>query len=380
MAARTDAPPTLLIFAGGGTGGHIYPALAVAEAARSLAPGVRCTFLCSTRPIDAAILRAHGATFEPIPAAPFGARPRALARFLMSWRGAVARARAVIEREAGTDGRMPVKLVAMGGFVAAPAVSAARRLRIPVALVNLDAVPGKANRVIARRADLNLSATGPAERVPPSWRRIPPIVRRDAMPPAPPDECRRLLGLDPDTPTLFISGGSQGARTINDLLIHLLDTGAEIRDAFRGWQVFHQTGDKGEAEVRAVYERAGIPARVVPFWDRIGVAWGAADAAIARSGAGTVGEVWASATPTIFLPYPYHRDQHQRINAEPLTRVGGAEVIDDLIDPARSAPAFGAAIRRLLTDANRRVAMRDALRSLGPTDGAGQAAKAVLAL
>lgn len=371
--------PTFL-FAGGGTGGHLYPGLAIAEALRSRAsasnePAPRCLFICSTRPIDASILRAEGTEFEPLRAEPFGVHPKRLLRFLLAWRGSVSAAERMLERERAASPRIVV--AAMGGFVAAPVVAAAMSMRIPIALVNLDAAPGKANRWIASRATVALSATGESEKVPSQWRRIAPIVRSAALPRGTPDACRGRLGLREATPTLFVSGGSQGATSINALLMRLASTRA---DAFAGWQVFHQTGERDAAPVAEAYRNGGVSAVVVPFCAAMGDAWGASDLAVARGGAGTVGEAWASATPTVFLPYPYHRDEHQRWNARPLEVAGGALIVRDRIDPSANEPDAGEALVRLLRDAPARARMRDALQRLGPADGARAAAEAIAGL
>ncbi|MGD9692680.1 MAG: glycosyltransferase [Phycisphaerales bacterium] len=368
MSGRT------FIFAGGGTGGHLYPALAIAQALRALEPESRSLFLCSTRAIDAEILGAEGVAFTPIPAAPFGTRPRALLRFLRAWPRAVRAAQRAMESCEGSR----VRVVAMGGFVAAPAVAAARRVGAPVALVNLDAAPGKANKVIARRADLTL--TTPAPLAPSSWERITPIVRGDAMASGSAEACREALGLDASLPTLFVSGGSQGARSINELMIVLAEDHPEI---FRGWQVFHQTGVREDERVERAYESAGVRARVVPFVREIGRAWGAADLALARCGAGTVAEVWCSHTPTVFLPYPYHRDEHQRHNAEVLlAHEGDAPVIieKDRIDPAVNAGVIGPILGSIMGAPERRRSMKTAFGKLGKPHGAHEAAVRLLSL
>lgn len=360
------------IFAGGGTGGHLYPALAIWSAIRASCPEASHHFLCSTRAIDAEILGAEGVTFTPIPAAPFGVRPRSLSRFLRAWPGAVRAAERVL-RDAGEG---DTTLVAMGGFVAAPAVAAARRVGARVALVNLDASPGKANRVIARRADLTL--TTPAPMAPATWERITPIVRADAWPGGDAGACRAALGLDPALPTLFVSGGSQGARSINELMIALAES---CPDLFRGWQVFHQTGIREDDRVERAYEGAGVRAVVTPFVRGIGSAWGAADVALARCGAGTVAEVWASGTPTLFLPYPFHRDEHQRHNAETLLRAGAeAPVIieRDRIDAKENVRVIGPVLRALMGSSERRDAMRRAFSGFGKPDGAREAAVRLL--
>lgn len=343
------------VFAGGGTGGHIFPALAIAE---HLA-GSRCVFVCSDRPLDAQILGKAGAEFRIIPAKPVGVRPRALLRFLRSWGPSIRASRGLL-REIRNSGGAPV-VVAMGGFVAAPVAQAARAERVPLILVNMDVIPGKANRWISRRASrIVTSAPVPGS----TWERVPPIVRAAAKASGTAAECRAALGLDPSMRTLLVTGASQGARSVNTLLTSLLGTN---RTAFDGWQVIHQTGSGEDAAVHAAYQSAGIPALVRPFFDGMGLAWGAADAAVSRAGAGSVAEAWSNAVPTVFLPYPYHRDQHQKHNAEPLASAGAA-VIET--DPVIGGQGAAAAVLALLCDGRRREAMRRAYQPLGPADGA----------
>ncbi|MFM9995338.1 MAG: UDP-N-acetylglucosamine--N-acetylmuramyl-(pentapeptide) pyrophosphoryl-undecaprenol N-acetylglucosamine transferase [Phycisphaerales bacterium] len=369
--AAPSALTRVYLFAGGGTGGHIFPGLAIAEQLAELDRSSRCVFLCSDRPLDSEILRREGVPFAVIPAKPLSLRPAALARFVWSWGGAVRAARAAI-RDARRGGASVV-VIAMGGFVSAPAVRAASAERVPVTLVNLDALPGMANRWIARRADRVFTSASVTGR---DWTAVPPIVRRAARTAMTPGECRRSFGLQPDWPTLLVTGASQGAASINGLLHFLVSNHPE---AFRGWQVIHQTGPGGEDVMDAAYERARVPAAVHAFIDAMGPAWGSAELAVSRSGAGSVAEAWANAIPTVFMPYPYHRDEHQRVNARPLEEAGAAVVARDLIEPAANAGAAGAAILRLMGDAARRAAMRAAFASLDPADGAERIARALAA-
>lgn len=363
-------PSRTFLFAGGGTGGHIYPALAIAEQFAG-APDVRWSVLCSLRPLDAEILSDEHAPFSPLPARPFGLSPRTFLRFLWNWGDSVRAARQSIA-EARRLG--PVHVVAMGGFVAAPAVRAARAERVPVTLVNLDAVPGRANRMIAKSA----SACFTAAHVDSSnWTFIPPIVRRAALAPGSPQHCRKALGLDPDRPTLFVTGASQGARSINDLLAALI---REHRETFltHRWQVIHQTG-KGEVDTtRQAYADAGVPAVVGPYFKAMGLPWGAADLAISRAGAGSVAEAWANSVPTLFFPYPYHKDQHQRENAKPLIEAGAALLLNDFIDAARNTRDHAPAILNLLQRADERTRMRSAFATLPKADGAVRVASFLL--
>ncbi len=369
-----------VVFAGGGTGGHLYPGLAISEQLNQIsasnASATRSVFACSTRPLDAEILRQENADFRPIPAEPFALAPRTLIRFLRTWGSAVRAGRTLLRELHGQH--REVLVVAMGGFVAAPMTQAARVERCPVTLVNLDATPGKANRWIARHAQKVFTAAQvvglPSAR---DWINIPPIVRRAALPPGDAQHCRKLLGLDPHRPTLLATGASQGAKSINDFLTALTLQSPDVFAA-GGWQVIHQAGGKADlSAIEHAYSQARVPAVVRAFLSPMGPAWGAADLAISRAGAGSVAEAWASTVPTIFLPYPYHRDQHQRANALPLETRGACLIASDQIDPPQNLRTIGPLVLRLMQDAMARSAMRDALRALGPADGAAQVAQAI---
>lgn len=360
-----------LIFAGGGTGGHIYPALAIAEEAVRLDRRVVAHVLCSSRRVDKEILGRESVAHSSLPAQPPSISPRGLVRFALTWVPSVALTRLVLEEHLRTG---PTVLVAMGGFVCPPAVKGAQREGVPVVLVNLDAVPGKANRWVAERAERVFTATGVEQ----GWPVVGPIVRPGLIEPSSPSFARRRFRLDEQARTLLITGGSQGARSINELMMHLL---AHHAGAFAGWQVIHQTGGQHDpAPVRAAYERARVRAWVGAYLgpDEISAAWAAADLSIGRCGAGTVGEAWATRTPAVFLPYPYHKDQHQKRNAEPLVRAGAAVVLDDLVDPEKNAAAHAGTLVALLSDSARFAALAEPAARLGPADGAARVAKALV--
>ncbi len=358
------------IFAGGGTGGHLFPGLAIVECIRTTAPDADAIFIASERRIDADILKSSGERSITVPAKPFGVKPRALASFLKSWGPSVRASRQVI-RELKKNGREPV-VAAMGGFVAPAVVQAARADRVPVVMFNLDATPGLANRWIAKRAQQVLTSYA----IPrwPNATRIPPIVRTEAIARDGAAACRERMGLEPDAPTLAVLGGSQGATTINRAMAALV---AHDEQSFAGWQVIHQSGTSDQTELAEAYERAGIRAVVQPFFGAVGDVWGAASLAIARAGAGTVAESWANATPAIFLPYPHHRDHHQAANAQPLVDRGGAVVIRDVMDASENARSIVEAIRKI-GGAEGLESMASGLRSLGPANGADVAADLLL--
>ena len=361
-----------ITLAGGGSGGHIYPNLAVLEALehRLGADAVSARFLVSTRAIDRSILEAERRPFSVIPAMPVQLRPLAMARLVFGWGRAVRAARTAIREH-----RSQVVL-ATGGFVSAPVSFAARAEGVPFVLLNLDAVAGKANRFSARSAAVRLTTvTGP--RVPAPWEAIRPVVRASALTLGTPAECRERLGLDPDRLTLLVTGGSQGARSINQMMARL------TRDApkpFKDWQILHQCGTGDSAEQQAAYGRAWANAVCVDYIDDMASAWGAADLAVARCGAGTVSEIWAARVPSVLLPYPYHRDNHQALNAERLSIADAAIIHTDRIEAEANVAEAGDTILELMQDEQARLAMRSAFDQLGPTDGAETVAGRVIEL
>jgi len=366
-----------VVFAGGGTGGHLFPGVAIAEVLRARRPLRPIVFACSEREIDARILEKQTLAGEPVvfrtnPGKPFGLRPATLLRFVRAWGGAVRQGRGLIrELRAAAGGERPI-VVAMGGFVAAPLVQAARAERCRILMMNLDAVPGRANRWISRHADRILTTANVPDC---DWTRIKPLVRSQARWGGTRGEARQRLGLDPSRPTLFITGASQGSKSINRFLIELVGrSGAEFRD----WQIIHQTGPTEAPEARAAYAGAGVPAVVEPFFDVMAPCWGAADCAVARAGAGSVSEAWANGVPTLFMPYPFHADQHQLANAAELVDGGAAVVAEDLVEPGRNLDgAAGLGLMALLRDVGRRDELRRGLAALGPVDGAERVADVI---
>src|ERR1043165_2651250 len=226
-----------VVFAGGGSGGHIFPALAIDEELRRLAGNdTTSVFVCSDRALDEQIMKREKVAYRVIPAKPISTRPRGLIRFLMNWGPSVRAGRSLIRELRGSHDR--VHVVAMGGFVAAPIARAARSEHVPVTLVNMDAVPGKANRLIARSVKDVVSCVpvvGPCARL--DWPVVPPIVRPSALASLDAAACRRALGLEASKKTLLVTGGSQGAVTINRTVLGVARAGA-----LAGWQVIHQIG------------------------------------------------------------------------------------------------------------------------------------------
>ncbi len=307
-----------ILMAGGGSGGHISPGIAVAEGLERARPGVTCLFAHSSRVIDADILAEAGRAGSALPAQPPSFRPARALAFVRQFARSRRQASNLL-RDHSVDA-----VVLLGGFVAAPVAAAAKALDVPTLLVNLDRVPGRANRWMRRRASRVCSAVTTTKPFADLIVGMP--IRSSATPAGDKASCRRQLGLHPALPTLLVTGASQGAGTINRLMPELA---RQHPDLLRGWQIVHLSGRGASASVAQAWKDTGTEATVYEFRHDMGVLWGAADLAISRAGACSVAEITHAGIPAIYLPYPHHRDDHQRHNCEPAVDAGAACCIRD---------------------------------------------------
>ncbi|QQE10677.1 UDP-N-acetylglucosamine--N-acetylmuramyl-(pentapeptide) pyrophosphoryl-undecaprenol N-acetylglucosamine transferase [Planctomycetota bacterium] len=355
-----------VIFAGGGSGGHIFPNIAINEQLIDLAPDASAHYLLSSRAIDTDIASKNDLPYTSLPASPLIMRPKPFFNFLKNFKTSKLQCIELFNQ------LKPTALVATGGFVSGPAVKAAKSLNIPIALVNLDAVPGKANKFAAKDAT-EIFTVYPSGQLPRA-RQIGLPLRQSARIQKPQDLARLDLGIDPAKPTLLIFAGSQGGQTLNNMMIEFGQR-TNARNLLTDWQILHFTGPADRDKVAEAYESLGIPAKVESFCNQMHLAWSAATLAICRSGAGSVAEVWANAVPTIFLPYPFHKDNHQQANVEPLVASGGSLILKDLIEPYLNASQLIGALKALVTNEIRRDKMKACLQRTTPPDGANEVAR-----
>ncbi|MBP2369307.1 UDP-N-acetylglucosamine--N-acetylmuramyl-(pentapeptide) pyrophosphoryl-undecaprenol N-acetylglucosamine transferase [Pseudonocardia parietis] len=311
--APASAPGALsVVVAGGGSAGHIEPALAVADAIRRLVPGARVTALGTEKGLDTQLIPARGYQLELIPPVPLPRKPSAdLLKLPGNVLGAVRRVREVLESvEADV-------VVGFGGFVSLPAYLGARG-RVPIVVHEANARAGLANKVGARFAAAVATAvpgTGLAneEVVGMPLRRTITTLDRAALRP----EARTYFNLPPHGPVLLVFGGSQGSRTLNEAV-------AESLPAFtgRGISVLHAYGRDGTpADPRPGY----FP---MPYIDRMDLAYAASDVVLARSGMTTVAELTAVGLPAVYVPLP-HGNGEQALNARPVVQAGGGKLVQD---------------------------------------------------
>jgi UDP-N-acetylglucosamine--N-acetylmuramyl-(pentapeptide) pyrophosphoryl-undecaprenol N-acetylglucosamine transferase len=334
------------VFAGGGTGGHLFPGLAVADSLRRREPEAAITFFTTARALDKELVgRTPFAQIEQ-PVRPFTAHPLRFPGFWWSWHKSVRAARAFL-----TDKR-PRAVLGLGGYAAGPAVVAAHSLGIRTAILNQDALPGRANRWLARHADLVVLQWDVSRTHFPGGTNCQtlgcPIRAEFAS--ASRQEGRRCFDLDPDRLVLLVTGASQGARTVNRVMQRVWPEFSAERD---DWQLLHLSGSLDEDETRAAYAAGGVPAKVLAFTHEMWLAVAAADAVVSRAGASTLAELTALGRPSILLPYPYHRDRHQHANAQVLVDAGAAVLVEDRLDPAQNRGPVLEALQRLADAATR---------------------------
>lgn len=365
----------LIAFAGGGTGGHLYPALAIAGVLRERLPRARIVFFGTQRPIDDRILRDTDCELIPQALPRVSGAPWRWVQMLMSFRRAHLSCRARFAHD------RPDIVVGTGGLGSFPAVYEAVRCGIPTALLNPDALPGRANRQLAKHVDAVFVQWAQVENHFPrgtSVRVLGCPVRR-VFNRASRENGIERFDLDPARKTLLITGASQGARTINQAVIANLP----FLERLEGWQVLHLTGDADFEQVQAAYRGSDVRAKVLPFTDSMADALGAADLVVSRAGASTLAEIAAVGRAAILLPYPYHKDMHQLANARCLVSAGdgmAARIVHDAIDPTINAPALREALEPLLMDDAKRDAMAAATRRIGRGHAATRIAEELLDL
>ncbi|MBL7220813.1 MAG: UDP-N-acetylglucosamine--N-acetylmuramyl-(pentapeptide) pyrophosphoryl-undecaprenol N-acetylglucosamine transferase [Phycisphaerae bacterium] len=353
------------IFAGGGTGGHLYPALAVAEQLLEAKGDAAVVFACSNRPIDRRVLASLDYAMVPQPIRPLPRRLRSAPGFLLSWWRSRKLARTLLRD------LKPAAVLGTGGFAAAPLVKEASKAAIRTAMLNPDAVPGKANKYLGKYVDVvftqfDSTTAGFAPDIAPRVRTVGCPIRR-GFAQADRNEAIEHFSLDPGRKTLLVNGGSQGAATINEAVAMLDDDLGELADS---WQMLHVTGLSQVTEVTDPTPGQAIPSTVLNYCDRMDLAYAVADLALCRGGASTAAELAASRTPAIIMPYPYHADEHQRLNAAPLEECGAAIICTDAAAGATNARMLREHLIVLMSDSDRLESMRTSAASMARPNAA----------
>lgn len=343
----TSDPAPLIAIACGGTGGHLFPGIAVGE--ELLRRNCSVMLLISPKEVDQqAVKSAVGMEVRTLPAVGLSGN---LIRFLKGYWRSYREARRLYAN------RRPDAVLAMGGFTSAAPVLAGKHLGAKTFLHESNSIPGRANRWLAHVVNEAFvyfhAASGML-----SLQRIRTVgmpVRSQFLEPLDPAAARMALGLQPDKPVLLVMGGSQGAHRINEFAIAALPL---LRQRWQDLQFIHLTGADDLTRVQQVYSAAGARAVVRPFLTEMDLAMGAATAAVSRAGASSLAELAALRLPAVLIPYPHAADNHQYYNALAFVEGGAARMVEqDSATPDRLATMLA----DLLASGPARPQMQDAL-------------------
>jgi UDP-N-acetylglucosamine--N-acetylmuramyl-(pentapeptide) pyrophosphoryl-undecaprenol N-acetylglucosamine transferase len=349
-----DRKTTRIVFAGGGTGGHLYPALAVAAEFGRRDPGASIVFVGAKRGLEQRLVPAAGYPLRTLP--------------LSGLKGASAPAKLVAATAAGWAtlrcvvwmlGERPDLVIGVGGYVSGPAVLAGRLLGVPTMVMEQNHFPGTTNRWLAPRVDaVCLPSEAARARIGGKTFVTGNPVRAEFAEIGEPQAHA--------TAQLFVFGGSRGAHSINRAMCEALSGLARISPAP---SITHQTGPADETEVGSAYDSYPGKHEVRSYFDDMPARVAAADIVVCRAGASTIAELCAAGRPAVLVPYPYAADDHQRHNAETLRDAGAALMV---ADADLDGDTLAAAVAGLAGDAERRREMGRAARSLALPDAAAR--------
>jgi UDP-N-acetylglucosamine--N-acetylmuramyl-(pentapeptide) pyrophosphoryl-undecaprenol N-acetylglucosamine transferase len=352
----------LFVFAGGGTGGHLFPGIAVGEALKELVPDSRILFLHTGRPVEESVLADAG--FETLFIPPI--RTRDLLKHPLRFASAFLKATRECKRI--VKDRQPAAIIGLGGVASVPLIRVARNRT--VVLLEQNVLPGRTTRWLAKRHPVLMSFERTRTWLPNPHKHIVtgnPVARSIA----------NLFR--PETPLpkkncLLILGGSQGSSQVNEAV---LSSVSELRDELKSYTIIHQTGSSDCERVRGSYQQLGLRHEVQEFFTDMADVYSKASIVVARSGATTLAELAIAGIPAIFIPYPNAKDDHQTINAQQFVESGAALLVDSH-HAAHMASDLSKRLKSLIADDTLRKSMAGKMRSLATPDAARNVAREIL--
>lgn len=361
--------PVRILFAGGGTGGHLYPAIAMADEIRRRKPGSDILFIGTKGKIEERVVPSHGYSLETIRISGLR-RSFSAETFLFPLKSlmAIGQSYRILRRW------HPAVVVGTGGYVAGPVLYTASMIGIPTLIQEQNSIPGLTTRLLAGRVDeVHLSFEESSSYLKSRNNvHVTGNPTREGIGSVSPEDGRTFFGLDPSRETILIFGGSQGAGAVNDAVGPVLSTlVAEDR------QVIWQTGGAGYAQAVAAVNRAeaGDRVKVLSYIDKMEYAYGAASLAVCRSGASTIAELLQAGVPSVLIPYPHAAADHQTKNAHALVNAGAASVLHET-----ALANLAEAIVGLMRDTGTMKEMAQRARGLGRPGAAADLARAILQL
>lgn len=353
------------LFAGGGTGGHLFPGIAVALELLRRESASQMLFIGSEKDLESSILAKHQLEHRPLPVESLATLKRHPFRFITrNWRAW--RAASQLIRETS-----PTVVIGLGGYASAPIVWVAARRQIPIVLLEQNAIPGRTTRWLARSAAVVCSSFSEAARYLSNAKRIELTgnpVRKEittlSAAPRPVSSIKELL----------ILGGSQGADSLNDAVVA---AASRLKKELSGWQIVHQTGPRLADSIRSTYQQQSIDAIVQPFFDDMAQRYQAASLVISRAGATTLAELTCCGLPMILVPYPHAADDHQRANAVSLQERHAARIVEHGASTSETTDRLVTQLRSLLDDESARLAMSYAARQAAVPEAASNVANLI---
>ncbi len=372
-----------LVFTGGGTAGHLFPGLAVANQLAQLEPNLQITFATSGKPFEKKHVEAAGFDYLPVPCRALPRRLSGVIPFLTNNLTGYRAAGRFLDTH-------PVSLVVgTGGYASVPTARAAIRRHIPLVLLEQNAVPGRATRW------LTPSATAICTAFPETSQHLPPRspvrvtgnpVRPGFISVAPNTNPKRKRGTETSaSPThpasatspvddgpahprsLLVLGGSHGARSLN---LHVPPALKKLAPQLSNWNIIHQSGPAELSATQSLYQQLGVEATILPFIPHLPQLLARCDLAVSRAGGTTLAELACSGLPAILLPYPHAADDHQRKNAQAYSTATGCILLDERDPTAPLVDQLAAAISQLVTQEHRRNRISTALHRLAKPNAA----------
>jgi len=358
-----------VLMAGGGTGGHLFPALAIAEELRRQAPGVEILFLGSDHGLERDVVTREGFSFAPVHLRGWSRR--------LSWKTVqfpLLLLRGLIQSYLIVRRFRPHVVVGTGGYVSGPALLWSALVGLPTLIQEQNSLPGATTRILSRRVDEIHLSFARSRRY---FRRRDHLrlsgnPLRSALGRVDRDQARRALSFDPDRPVVLITGGSQGAHSINLAIAEGFERLIERRA-----QVLWQTGSGDLEQMRRQYGGRGDRTVITDFIEDMSLAYAAADVVVCRAGATTVAEVAVCGLPAVFVPFPYATADHQRFNALALVNAGAAEMV---LNGQLKEGRLMEVLLPLLEEPSRRQAMAEKSKRFGRPQASATVARAVCRL
>ena len=353
---------------GGGTGGHIYPAVAIAREILKLEPEARIVFIGGKGRRESTIVPGFGLDFVPISVESF---PRSLS--LRWFKVAFNVPMGLLKSLVVLKRFLPNVVIGTGGYVCGPALLGALLLHIPMIIQEQNALPGVANRIMGRWADeVHVPFEAAVRYFPPGRTKITGNPIRPEIVTATGDY--EKLGLERDKLTILFMGGSQGAKSINTAAVGALEQLTQFESRI---QIIHQTGERDFPNIEKAYDKLPFVKIVQPYFDAMQDIYAVTDLVVCRSGAMTLAELTARGLPAVLVPYPYSAEGHQIFNAKVLKKKGAAVMIHD---EKLTGECLADTLSGLIQDREKLLSMAEMSGSLGKPEAAREIACSVLSL